>query len=83
MLRGSARKSYHPGVSVFIGGSAMSMAKDIAEGYIIVSDHTFKKFQAADIQSFLAEVDKLTREIRGVMTPPDDMDALQRKKHRR
>jgi hypothetical protein len=66
-------------MSVFIGGSAMSMVKDIAEGYIIVSDHTFKKFQGADIQSFLAELDKLTREIRGVMTPPDDMDALQRK----
>ena len=79
MPRGSARTRYHPRVSVFIGGSAMSMAKDIAEGYIIVSEHTFKKFQAADIQSFLSEIDKLTREIRGVMTPPDDMDALQRK----
>jgi len=57
----------------------MSMAKDIAEGYVIVSEHTFKKFQLGDIQSFLAEVDKLTREIRGVMPPPDDLDALQRK----
>lgn len=57
----------------------MAMVKDIAEGYIIVSDHTFKKFQSNDIQSFLAELDKLLREIRGVMTPPDDMEALQRK----
>jgi hypothetical protein len=66
-------------VSVFIGGSAMSMAKDIAEGYIIVSEHTFKKFQAPDLQTFLVEVDKLMREIRGVMPPADEMDALQRK----
>jgi len=57
----------------------MSMARDIAEGYIIVSEHTFKKFQPGDIQSFLTELDKLIREIRSVMTPPDDMDALQRK----
>ena len=55
------------------------MAKDVAEGYIIVSDHTFKKFQTAELQSFLAEVDKLAREIRGVMPAPDDMDGLQRK----
>ncbi|HET7451268.1 MAG TPA: hypothetical protein VFL12_00880 [Thermoanaerobaculia bacterium] len=66
-------------MSVFIGGSAVSMAKDVAEGYIIVSEHTFKKFQATDLQSFLAEVDKLTREIRGVMPAPEDMDGLQRK----
>jgi len=72
-------KAIIPRVSVFIGGSAMSMAKDIAEGYIIVSEHTFKKFQPPDLQSFLAEVDKLMREIRGVMPPPEDMDALQRK----
>ncbi len=57
----------------------MSMVKDIAEGYIIVSEHTFKKFQPPDIQSFLAELDKHTREIRGVMPAPDDLDALQRK----
>lgn len=66
-------------MSVFIGGSAMSMAKDVAEGYIIVSEHTFKKFQPTELQSFLTEVDKLMREIRGVMPAPDDMDALQRK----
>lgn len=57
----------------------MSMVKDLAEGYIIVSEHTFKKFQSAELQAFLFEVDKLAREIRSVPTPPDDLDALQRK----
>ena len=57
----------------------MAMVRDIAEGYIIVSEHTFKKFQPQDIQSFLVELDKLLREIRSVMTSPDDMEALQRK----
>lgn len=55
------------------------MARDIAEGYVIVSEHTFKKFQSPELQAFLFEVDKLMREIRGVMPPPDDMEALQRK----
>jgi len=60
----------------------MAMVKDIAEGYIIVSEHTFKKFQPPDVQSFLTELDKLLREIRSVMTPPDDIEALKRKNRR-
>ena len=66
-------------MSVFIGGSAMAMVKDIAEGYIIVSEHTFKKFQAPDIQAFLAELEKYTREIRGTAAAPDDIDAVQKR----
>lgn len=57
----------------------MAMVKDVAEGYIIVSEHTFKKFQAADLQGFGAELEKLTREVRGTAAPPTDIDAVQRR----
>src|SRR5258708_2549373 len=59
-------------MSVFTGGSAYSMANSIADGYIITSELTFKKFQASDLQTFLAESDRLLREIRGNQAPIDD-----------
>ena len=55
------------------------MVKDIAEGYIIVSEHTFKKFEIGDIQSFMTELDKYTREVRGTAAAPDDIDAVQKR----
>jgi hypothetical protein len=66
-------------VSVFIGGSAMAMVKDIAEGYIIISEHTFKKFQAADLQGFTVELEKYTREVRGTAAAPNDIESVQRR----
>ena len=43
----------------------LPMVRDIAEGYIIASELTFKKFQAGDFQQFGFEADKLLREVRG------------------
>ena len=69
-------------MSVFLGGSAFMMVRDIAEGYIIASELTFKKFQFADFQVFAFETDKLLREIRSAVPPTGDVDATQ-KRHRR
>jgi len=69
-------------MSAFIGGSAYAMVRDISEGYIITSELTFKKFQAADFQAFAFELDKLLREIRGAVPPTGDVEATQ-KRHRR
>ncbi len=57
----------------------MAMVKDIAEGYIIVSEHTFKKFQAADLQGFTGELEKFTREIRGTAAAPNDVESVQKR----
>ena len=57
----------------------MAMVKDIAEGYIIVSQHTFKKFEMGDLQTFLAELEKFTREVRGTAAPPDDIESVQKR----
>ena len=69
-------------MSVFLGGSAYMMVRDIAEGYIIASELTFKKFQQADFQAFGFEVEKLMREVRGNVPPTGDVDATQ-KRHRK
>ncbi|HMF08226.1 MAG TPA: hypothetical protein VKJ00_03750 [Thermoanaerobaculia bacterium] len=69
-------------MSVFLGGSAYTMVRDISEGYIIATELTFRKFQAGDFQQFGFEADKLLREIRGNVPPTGDVDGVQ-KRHRR
>ena len=66
----------------FIGGSAYTMVRDIAEGYIIASELTFKKFQAGEFQQFGFEAEKLLREVRATVVPAGDVEATQ-KRHRK
>ena len=66
----------------FIGGSAYTMVRDIAEGYIIVSELTFKKFNLGEFQQFGFEADKLLREVRATIVPPGEVEATQ-KRHRK
>jgi hypothetical protein len=69
-------------MSGFIGGSAYTMVRDIAEGYIIVSELTFKKFNAGEFQQFGFEADKLLREVRATVVPAGEVEATQ-KRHRK
>ena len=69
-------------MSGFIGGSAYTMVRDIAEGYIIASELTFKKFLAGEFQQFGFEADKLLREVRSTVVPAGDVEATQ-KRHRK
>ena len=69
-------------MSVFTGGSAYSMANSIADGYIITSELTFKKFQDSDLRTFLSESDRLLREIRGNQVPIDDVQGAQTRQRR-
>jgi hypothetical protein len=69
-------------MSVFLGGSAYTMVRDIAEGYVITSELTFKKFQHPDFQTFGFELDKLLREIRSNVAPSGDVEATQKRQRR-
>jgi hypothetical protein len=69
-------------MGIFAGGSAYSMAQSIADGYIIATELTFKKFLASDFQAFLFETDKLLREIRGTQAATDDVQAAQIRQRR-
>jgi hypothetical protein len=69
-------------MGAFLGGSAYAMVRDVAEGYIIATELTFKKFQAADFQQFGFEADKLLREIRGTVAATGDVDATQKRQRR-
>jgi hypothetical protein len=66
----------------FLGGSAYNMVRDIAEGMIIPTELTFKRFRAEDFNSFLFELERLVREVRATQPPTNDVEAVQ-KRHRR
>lgn len=69
-------------MSVFIGGSAYNMARDIADGYVIATELTFKQFKPPDFQTFGFEAEKLLRDIRGTQPPSTDTEALQKRQRR-
>ena len=69
-------------MGVFQSGSAFNMARDIADGYIITTELTFKQFKDPDFQSFLFEADRLLRDIRGNPPPADDVMATQNRQRR-
>jgi hypothetical protein len=66
-------------VNVFTGGSAYSMVRDIAEGYVIPTELTFKRFTPGDFVMFGQETDKLLRELRANQVAATDVEAAQKR----
>ena len=66
----------------FIGGSAYGMANQIAEGYVLMTAITLKKFQPHEVKLLEAEIDKLAREIRAENPQIDDQQAVQKRNRR-
>jgi len=64
-------------MSGFLGGSAYNMAHEIAEGFIQVTDRTYRGMAAADLQRLAHEIDRHMRELRGEPTAGDDAPQLQ------
>jgi hypothetical protein len=64
-------------MSGFMGGSAYNMAREIGEGYIQVSDRTYRNMSPAELQKLSHELDRLQRELRGEPSATDDSARLQ------
>lgn len=60
----------------FLGGSAFAMARDISEGYHLVTERTFRSMNRAEVDQLAFEIDRLLREVRGAPAPLDDLMAL-------
>jgi len=69
-------------VANFMGGSAAAMANQVAEGFILLSANALKGFSPGDLNSLRAELDKLQRETRAIVPPPDDALANQSRNRR-
>ena len=55
------------------------MVRDIAEGFVIPTELTFKRFAPGDFVMFVQEADKLLREVRGNQVPVTDVEAAQKR----
>jgi hypothetical protein len=60
-----------------MGGSAVAMAGQISEGFILLSPATLKGYTAGDLTSLRVELERLQREARSVVPPQDDAPANQ------
>jgi len=61
------------------GGSAYAMVRDIAEGYFLVTERTFARFERGELGKIQFEIDRHMREVRGDQPPLDDMQAIQKR----
>lgn len=61
----------------FPGGSAFAMAKDIAEGYLLVTERTFTRLLVPELDKLGFELDRALRDIRGNQPSLEDLPAIQ------
>lgn len=66
----------------FPGGSAYAMARDVAEGYLLVTERTFKTMTRADLDQLTFEIDRHLRELRGDQPSLDDLPAIQQRQRK-
>ena len=53
------------------------MARDIAEGYLMVTERTFKSLTRPDLDQLGFELERYLRDLRGEQYPLDDIQAIQ------
>lgn len=58
------------------------MVRDIAEGYFLVTERTFGRFDRGDLEQIRFEIDRHMREVRGDQPPIDDLPAVQKRNRR-
>ncbi|MBP9825795.1 MAG: hypothetical protein KBF21_16330, partial [Thermoanaerobaculia bacterium] len=63
----------------FSGGSAYAMAKDIADGYLMVTERTYQRFESAQLDQLAFELERAQRDIRGVLSAADDIATVQQR----
>ena len=66
----------------FIGGSANAMVRQVAEGFILVTERNFKSLGKGDLDKLGFEIERLLREIRGDQPDLDDIDAIKKRNRR-
>jgi hypothetical protein len=69
-------------MSVFLGGSAYNMVRELADGFIIVTERTFKIYKPQDLTDFQMDAERYLREIRSAQAPAGDQEAIQKRQRR-
>lgn len=53
------------------------MARDIAEGYVMITERSFKTLTRGDLDQLGFELERHLRELRGDQAPLEDIQAIQ------
>ena len=61
------------------GGSAFGYARDIAEGFQVVTERSFKGLSRPEMDQLAFEIDRGLRDIRAEQVPVDDLPMIQAK----
>ncbi len=61
----------------FLGGSAWAMTREMAGGFLLVTERTFKRLTRPELEQLAFEIDRYLREIRGDQPALDDLPAIQ------
>jgi hypothetical protein len=69
-------------VSGFMGGSAWSMTRDIADGFVAVTERTYRQMTAAQMSQLGHEIERMLRELRGGATSQESNAELQSRQRR-
>ena len=69
-------------MSPFLGGSAFNMARDIGEGFIQLTERTFRGMAEGEVQQLAHEAERYMRELRGESVVQEERPDLQARQRR-
>lgn len=69
-------------VSGFMGGSAWSMTRDIADGFVSVTERTYRQMTAAQMGQLSHEIERRLRDLRGGATANEASAEMQIRQRR-
>lgn len=55
------------------------MAKDIADGFLMVTERTYQRFESAQLDQLAFELERAQRDIRSVLSATDDTATVQQR----
>ena len=64
-------------MSPFMGGSAIGMADQICEGYILLTTVQLKRLSDVEMDQLQFEVERKLRDLRGEVVPQDNLALIQ------
>jgi hypothetical protein len=62
-----------------ISGNPKKIAQDISEGFMIISAPSLRRYNAADLKTILNNIAVVSRELRALQIPLEDVMALKKK----
>lgn len=66
-------------MSPYMGGSAVAMAGQVADGYTLVTAVQLKRLTDTEMDQLQFELERIMRDLRGTAVPLDDIAAIQTK----